>query len=205
MKILKSIFNKMRLVLNQDVKEQSGRQILLSKLPVNSIGAEIGVHLGDFSQVLVDTLSPKELILIDPWEHQTSEKYQEAWYGGAAKDGQNEMDARYTSIFERFNKQIDAGSVKVKRGYSENILKEYPDEYFDWVYIDGNHLYEYVKQDLLLSLDKVKVGGFITGDDYTKGGWWKGGVKKAVDEFTENTAVELIEIRDRQFIFRKNM
>jgi hypothetical protein len=54
-----------------------------------------------------------------------------------------------------------------------------------------------------LSLDKVKVGGFITGDDYTEGGWWEGGVKKAVDEFAKNKTLHLLEIRNRQFIFRK--
>ena len=84
------------------------------------------------------------------------------------------------------------------------MLEQFPDEYFDWVYIDGNHLYEYVKEDLEVSLRKTKAGGLITGDDYTEGGWWEGGVKKAVDEFSTNNAVHLLEIRNRQFVFRKN-
>lgn len=186
------------------ISEQSGgRQFLLDMLPRESIGAEIGVHLGDFSQQILESVSPKELHLIDPWEHHTSGIYKTAWYGGGAKGGQAELDERYSSILRRFDRNIHAGQVKVHRGYSTDMLQQFPDQYFDWVYIDGNHLYEYVKNDLELSLDKVKDGGFITGDDYTEGGWWEGGVKKAVDEFAKNQMVHLLEIRNAQFLFRK--
>jgi len=181
-----------------------GRQFLLDLLPKSSVGAEIGVHLGDFSQGILDSISPKELHLIDPWEHQTSSVYKRAWYGGGAKGGQFEMDERYSSVSKRFDQYIRSEQVKVHRGYSTDILQQFPDQYFDWVYIDGNHLYEYVKKDLELSLQKVKLGGYITGDDYIEGGWWEGGVKKAVDEFAKNQAVQLVQIRNRQFIFRKN-
>jgi len=185
-------------------KQSGGRQFLLDILPKESVGAEIGVHLGDFSRQILDSIFPKEFHLIDPWEHQTSSIYKTAWYGGCAKGGQPELDERYSSIFKRFNQNIQAEQVKVHRGYSADILQQFPDQYFDWVYIDGNHLYEYVKKDLELSIQKVKLGGYITGDDYIEGGWWEGGVKKAVDEFANNQSVHLVEIFNGQFIFRKN-
>jgi hypothetical protein len=187
--------------------DKSGRRLVLDLLPKHSIGAEIGVHLGDFSQQLINSVTPQELHLIDPWEYQTGAKYEQAWYGGQAasdqKDGQQAMDERYASVCDRFAQQIQSGQIKIHRGYSTDMLQQFPNEYFDWVYIDGNHLYEYVKADLELSFQKTKSGGFITGDDYTEGGWWEGGVKKAVDEFAQNETVQLIEIRDGQFIFRK--
>ena len=179
------------------------RGFLLHLFPQHSIGAEIGVHMGDFSQRMLDHVSPKELHLIDPWEHHTSAEYRYAWYGGAAKRGQDEMDLRYASVCNRFSNEIDAGRVEIHRGYSKEVLEKLPDEYLDWIYIDGNHLYEYVLQDLELSLTKTKPGGLITGDDYTEGGWWQGGVKKAVDEFAGRESVDLVEVRHRQFIFRK--
>jgi len=185
-------------------KESGGRQFLLDMLPKQSVGVEIGVHKGDFSEEILNSISPQELHLIDPWEHQTSGIYKSAWYGGAAKGGQNEMDERYSSVLKRFDKNIHAKQVKVHRGYSTDILQQFPDQYFDWVYIDGNHLYEYVKKDLELSFQKVKSGGYITGDDYIDGGWWEGGVKKAVDEFSQNQAVKLVELRNGQFLFLKN-
>jgi hypothetical protein len=113
------------------IPKQSRRQFIFDILPKESVGAEIGVHLGDFSQQILDSIFPKELHLIDPWEHQTSRIYKTAWYGGRAKGGQAELDERYISIFKRFDKNIHAEQVKVHRGYSTAILQRFPDEYFD--------------------------------------------------------------------------
>ncbi len=180
-----------------------GRSFLLEMLPQQSIGAEIGVHTGSFSQKILNSISPKELHLIDPWEHQTSDTYAEALYGGQAEDGQNTMDERYSAVCNRFSQEVQTGQVKIHRGYSADILAKFPDEYFDWIYIDGNHLYEYVKKDLELSFKKTKANGLITGDDYVSGGWWKGGVKQAVDEFKKRKDIKLIELCNCQFVFRK--
>ena len=188
---------------DSDSNKTGDRRFLLDNMPKNSIGAEIGVHMGEFSQQILEIISPKELHLIDPWEHQASSIYRNAWYGGGAKEGQNEMDARYAYVCNKFEQKTHIEQVKIHRGYSTDNLDKFPDEYFDWVYIDGNHLYEYVKKDLEMSLCKTKIGGYITGDDYTDGGWWDGGVKKAVDEFSENMLVQLVEIRNGQFIFCK--
>lgn len=172
-------------------------------LPRQSIGAEIGVHLGGFSRQIVDALDPKELHLIDPWEHLTGSDYKNAWYGGRAKDGQKEMDARHEQVRTNFAAELATGQVKIHRGYSTDVLDGFEDGYFDWIYIDGNHLYEFVKRDLELALLKTRSGGLITGDDYSEGGWWAGGVKKAVDEFADRKLARLVEIRHGQFIFRK--
>ena len=192
------------IVVTPEKPETNGRRFLLDLLPKHSVGAEIGVHLGDFSQQILDITAPEELHLIDPWEHQTLDIFREAWYGGKAEGGQKEMDERYSHVCKRFDQEIRVGQVKVHRGYSTDMLEQFPDEYFDWVYIDGNHLYEYVKKDLEVSLRKTKSTGLITGDDYIEGGWWKSGIIKAVDEFSTNGVVQLVEIRNRQFIFRKS-
>lgn len=180
------------------------RKFLLDMLPKNSIGAEIGVHLGDFSERLIEVVQPAELNLIDPWHHETSEQYKDAWYGGQADAGQKEMDRRHQSVVDRFSTEIGQGRVRVHRGYSTDVLERFPDDYLDWVYIDGNHLYEFVIKDLEASFRKVRPGGLVTGDDYTEGGWWKGGVKKAVDEYSRKTVGTLIVVKNSQFVFRKN-
>jgi hypothetical protein len=179
------------------------RRMVLDALPAGSIGAEIGVHKGDFSAVLLEAVRPARLHLVDPWKYETAERYDKAWYGGQAEGGQAEMDERYASVLTRFDREIRAGQVVVDRGSSEEVLEQLPDEYFDWVYIDGNHLYEYVKVDLALSLRTTKAGGLITGDDYAEGGWWQGGVKKAVDEFATDDAVQLLQLQNGQYVFQK--
>jgi hypothetical protein len=174
-------------------------------LPKNSVGAEIGVHKGDFSAMVLAAVAPTRLHLIDPWHYEPSSAYESAWYGGQAKGGQAEMDARYESVLTRFAAEIEAGTVVVHRAESEPVLASLPDQYFDWVYIDGNHLYEYVRQDLEWSVRKTKVGGFITGDDYREGGWWEGGVKKAVDEFVASGAARLVHCSNGQYVFERSL
>jgi hypothetical protein len=179
------------------------RTFLLERLPQNSIGAEIGVWQGDFSDRLLQFVHPKELHLIDPWKYEPAPLYKYALYGGQTKNGQAEMDQRYEAVRARFAAQVQRGQVIFQRGFSEDMLGKFPDNYFDWVYIDGNHLYDYVKKDLELSLRKTKPGGWVAGDDYVGGQWWKDGVNKAVDEFAKKQEVELVELRERQFMFRR--
>jgi methyltransferase family protein len=184
-------------------QQSSHREFLLKMFPKNSVCAEIGVHKGDFSAQILRTVDPEELHLVDPWRYEASDTYKEAWYGGKTKGGQSEMDERYQAVLLRFESDIRSGRVRIHRGYSSDVLDEFPDDYFDWVYIDGNHLYEFIKQDLELSFKKTKPCGYITGDDYHEGGWWQGGVKKAVDEFFREKPVQLITIRNGQFVLRK--
>lgn len=178
------------------------RDFLLEMLPENSIGMEIGVHLGDFSQEILEKVKPKELHLVDPWKYEKSDAYNKALYGGKRGINQNNMDKRYEKILNRFESEINDKKIIVHRTDS-TVLNNFEDNYFDWIYIDGNHLYEYVKMDIELSHPKVKKNGYITGDDYHSFGWWKGGVTKAVDEFETKNLAKLIKIKSNQFIFQK--
>lgn len=192
---MKQLINRVRLKFDR-------RRFLLDLMPKSSVCAEIGVHTGRFSAKILAVVQPRELHLIDPWQHETSEQFQSALYGGRADSGQQEMDARYHEVLAQFKGDIDSGRVKVHRGYSGDVLGGFPDRYFDWVYIDGNHLYEFVMQDLELALIKTRVGGYITGDDYGLEGWWEGGVERAVDEFSRSRPVERVAIRNNQFVLK---
>jgi hypothetical protein len=141
------------------------RQRLLRKMPRNSVCAEIGVWKGEFSQQILRVVKPIELHLIDPWKYQPD--FPERMYGGSIAKKQEDMDQVYLQVKKKFENNH---KVKIARGYSEEVMAEYVDEYFDWVYIDGNHYYDFVKKDLELAFLKVKKGGLITGDDYNWGG-----------------------------------
>ena len=177
------------------------RHFLLEMLPPGSVGAEIGVHLGDFSQVILETVAPRQLHLIDPWIYNPALEYERALYGGRSEGGQSEMDERHMSVLDRFGPEINRGQIIVHRGESAEMLGALPDASLDWVYIDGNHTYDFVVQDLRLSLAKTKPGGLVTGDDYGEGGWWDGGVKQAVDELAESGNAQLLLIQNGQFAF----
>jgi len=183
-------------------KHPKDRTFLLEKMPKNSVCAEIGVHLGDFSDRILKIVNPKELHLIDPWNYEKNQNYSKSVYGGKRGVNQKTMDKRYERVLKRFKSERDSKNVLVHREFSR-ILEKVDDDFFDWVYIDGDHRYETVKKDLELSYSKVKQGGFITGDDYVDGHWWNGGVKKAVDEIVIKENVKLVEIKNTQFILKK--
>ena len=115
---------------------------------------------------------------------------------------QAEMGAKYDKVRHRFENEIQSDRVLLHRVTSEVAAGQFPDHYFDWLYLDGNHLYEFVRADLHNFWPKVKPGGYITGDDYGIAGWWGGGVTKAVDEFVRPCNLDL-EIEFTQFIVRK--
>ena len=64
---------------------------------------------------------------------------------------------------------------------------EFPDEYFDLVYIDSNHFFDHVVRDLECWWPKVRLGGYIAGHDYFAPGDKRRSrgseVRAAVDQF----------------------
>ena len=183
--------------------DHAGREQLLQAMPSHAICAEIGVWEGDFSRRMLDRTQPAKLHLIDPWRYEQDITYKDSLYGGQIGGSQAHLDAVYARVCKRFAPEIAAGQVRIHRDDSHTACEQFEDEYFDWIYIDGNHLYEFAIRDLRLYYRKVKPGGFLTGDDYAEGGWWQGGVKKAVDEFVAQGLGELVQIHQKQYIVRK--
>lgn len=177
----------------------TSRDFLLQTLPKFSIGAEIGVHKGYFSERILEIVQPKKLHLIDPWKFEDGEFYE---VGEKILD-QKMMDIRFENVYKKFATEIKKGVVVINRSTSEEILPKFDDNYFDWIYIDGNHFYEFVKKDLDLYYMKIKNMGLITGDDYYDNGQQNGGVKRAVDEFINSGLVKPIQLKNNQFILQK--
>jgi hypothetical protein len=179
------------------------RQRLLDMLPKGSVGAEVGVDRGDFSARILAVVRPARLHLIDPWAYFENAEYESARFGGADGGSQSVMDARYEEVRARFAAEIASGQVVFHRALSSEAAAALPNDSLDWVYIDGNHLYEFVRDDLEVFCRKVRPGGLITGDDYGEGGWWDGGVKRAVDEFVAAGRAEAVAFLGRQFVLRR--
>ena len=181
----------------------NSRDFLLKAMPKNSICAEIGVFEGYFSSRILRIVKPKKIYLIDPWE--TEKEFLEAKVPWKPEEDLIKIEKRYNKVINRFSSEIKNEQVLVKRGRSANILNNFEDNYFDWVYIDGSHFFEDVKNDLELSYQKVRKGGFITGDDYLNDNdWYRVNTTRAIDQFIAKGLVELIKTKNRQFILEKN-
>lgn len=192
---LQDIKSNLKVISWLGTKELKGRLKVLSLLPPGSIGVEVGVHTGDFSAHILKLVKPAKIFLIDPWKYEPDPRYRNSLYGSKNKQEQVELDERYQQVVDRFSEDIEAGKVTILRQLSVEAAQQFDSESLDWVYIDGNHLYEFVKQDLQLYFPKIKPGGFLCGDDYGIKGWWESGVMKAVDEFK----AEHRDLRFQQF------
>lgn len=60
--------------------------------------------------------------------------------------------------------------VEILRGYSHARLLELNDDFFDLIYIDGNHEPQFVLEDAVLCFRKLKENGYMVFDDVGWGG-----------------------------------
>lgn len=178
------------------------RAVVFQALPRDSVGVEVGVWKGDLSAKLLKRVRPKKLLLVDPWLFDP--RFAGSLFGGASAKSQADMDMIWRKVCKRFATEIAQGIVSVHRSSSVEFAGSVAAETLDWVYIDGNHTYEYVLEDLRAWYPKVRPGGLVAGDDYDRpDAWWDDGVTKAVMEFVKAEAVKIETIHNHQYVLRK--
>jgi hypothetical protein len=186
-----------RAIERQAKDKHRGR--LLKLIPTEATGVEIGVWRGDWAAELLERTRPRRLFLVDPWTFQP--EFKGSWFGGAIAKSQADMDQIYETVVERFAAPIAAGQVIVHRCPSAEAPINVP---LDWVYVDGNHSYEYVRDDLEKYGALVRAGGLVIGDDYGRfAAWWGDGVLRAFDDYIASGVVEKLQVRGRQIVLRK--
>jgi hypothetical protein len=151
---------------------------------------EVGVRTGVNFKKMIDH-QPKLAVAVDCWIAD----------GVVGRNDGSLEQAELDNQYETFKQEMaDKPFVKICRGYSLDVVKEFPDNYFDFVYIDADHTYKGISQDILAWYPKVKSGGFFGGHDYkrrfarTKDGWIKFGIIQAVDDFVEANKLQLIHL-----------
>lgn len=132
------------------------------------IGIELGVASGDYSRSMVRSGLFSSVYGIDLYgDHHDIEEYKSAlkFIG---------IDSPYRMLRMSFDDALDL----------------FPDEYFDFVYIDGYaHTGENAGKTIFDWYAKVKIGGMIAGHDY-HADWPL--VIRAVDVFVERAGTELL-------------
>jgi O-methyltransferase len=159
----------------------STRDELLTYLPKNIKIAELGVFKGEFSHTIYNTINPSMMFLVDTFpEHMCS----------GNKDGHNVVWANLNHWHESLIKKYEnCLNVKIIKTSTTDFLFSLKEDELDAVYIDADHSYEAVKQELNLSYEKVKKGGVIMGHDYTNHMF--PGVVQAVNEFCKDKLLEI--------------
>ena len=164
--------NTPELTTNQlkNCKVLPNREAILFQMKKGGIVAEVGVQEGVFSKSILEICEPNELHLID---------YSLSDY----------------SIEKKFKSEIEIGQVMLHESDSSLAIREFPDEYFDFIYIDADHAYPGVQRDIQAAKTKIKEDGFLLFNDYT---YWSPcecinyGVVQAVNELCVNEGWEMI-------------
>ena len=166
-------------------KNSRRKDVLASLIPAGGIGAELGVHKGHLTPLLVDWLKPKKLYAVDPWY-----LLGPTWEWAAGDKSTVNALAR---TIRRLRAAIEVGQVDVVVEDDLVFLSELADAALDWVYLDSSHMYDHTVKELELLVSKVKPGGIIAGDDWRTDPQHRHyGVCKAVREFESAGLLKVI-------------
>ncbi len=117
------------------------------------VGAEIGVERGVYSEVLCKANPQAKLYSIDAWK---------AYKGYREHVTQEKIDQLHDSAVSR----LEPYNCQLVKGFSVDVSKTFDDGSLDFVYIDGNHEYTHVVNDIASWDRKVRPGGIVAGHDY---------------------------------------
>lgn len=148
------------------------RYNILDHAPSRAVGVELGVAAGVFSEMILSNYADVDhLYSIDMWA------------GDRGHDG-----VQYREALQRLLPHQHRNTV-IKSKFAD-VLDNFPDEFFDFIYIDG---YAHTGQDNGKTLKdwwpKIKTGGLFAGDDYHAKEWPL--TVKAVNEFCDEHQLHL--------------
>lgn len=169
----------------------------------NGFGVEVGTFKGEFSKQILDIWNGT-LYMVDVWR-------------GLDVDYEDSSNHSYfnENTYDQTIKNISGFEDRaiMIRSTSESASHIFKDCSLDFVYIDANHAYDFVKNDIKFWFPKVKNGGYLLGHDYINIDWYRDpnfapngkdkyiwsenyyhgvfGVNPAVDEFCREMGYEL--------------
>jgi len=149
---------------------------------LNDKMCELGVRDGmNFDMLL--TSKPNLLVGIDAWKNDGIPGHNDLFFSG------KNLERQYWTAIKRYSNPQICGKTRclIIRDYTVNACKEFQDYFFNYLYIDADHTYEGISQDMKNFWPKVKVGGVFAGHDYVDNSVYGSvvvfGVIRAVDEF----------------------
>jgi predicted O-methyltransferase YrrM len=119
----------------------NGLKDLISDLPKGITMIEIGCYQGESTEIFMESGKVKKLYAVDTWS-----------------------GPKFVEAEKVFDERLKGKKVVKMKGSIIDAFDKLP--MVDFIYIDGNHSYDWVKLDIEFSLPKLKPGGIIAGHDY---------------------------------------
>jgi hypothetical protein len=164
---------------------------ILRRLPAEGtecVAAEIGVDEGTTSGWLLGWHRTLWLVMVDPWRVPDADSSYGLTGDTAAIRSQGKHDK--CKKLAKARTALAGPRAEIYADFSVNVSEEFSDGHFDLVFIDGDHSFEGVREDIEAWWPKVRKGGWIGGHDYLKTGNFPG-VHKAVDmSFGDNVELD---------------
>lgn len=147
---------------------------IINFLPKNLVWVELGVFMGDFSKEIYRKCNPSELYLVDIFPE---------YMCSGDKDGNNIEYRDLTNVPINLVGYFNDSNVNIVKSDTISFLKKilYEKKIIDVVYIDAEHTYNSVFNELLLSYDIISKNGYLCGHDYCEKQFK--GVFDAVNDF----------------------
>ena len=135
------------------------------------------LHGNDFKFTGIDLFSNDKKVLNDEHAPKTtfSNPLKTIYYNFIIRSDPYDIES-VNKLLRKFEKNIN-----IIKGYSKDVLKEINLDGIDYVFLDGGHKYETVRNDLENLTQIVNNKGTILCDDYNLS--YAPGVKKAIDEY----------------------
>lgn len=138
-------------------------QFCINKFGINPINVlEIGARYGESSKIILKYLNVNKYNIVDPYIS----------YGDYSNDCFNNIigNDKDNKIFKTVKKELYKlhDNINFYRTFSndKNTIDQIKDNSIDLIFIDGNHSYKYVLEDLENYSPKLKKGGILCGDDF---------------------------------------
>jgi len=152
------------------------------------LGAEVGVFRGRNARTMFREIPELKLIGVEAYDDQPS-------------------STRHKTV-PRYDHNREAAAVRLRNRnftliekFSEIAVQDIPYDSLDFVYIDGDHSYDYVMTDIILYSRRVRPGGIVSGHDYIGPNDYRHkfdiNVKEAVDDYTKLHKISPLYLTDK--------
>jgi hypothetical protein len=143
--------------IQHDLKTMTSRcdvAHVLNKYGLTREVAEIGADMGHFASAVLAAWKGKAYYAVDLWSKQDPRIYPETHF---------DHEASFRCALELAQKDR---RLELIRLHSVTASALFEDSSLDWVWIDANHEYQPVMDDMNAWWPKVKPGGVFSGHDY---------------------------------------
>jgi predicted O-methyltransferase YrrM len=141
---------------------------------------EIGSYCGASGEIIASSFPNSILNCVDPWEKYTEDN--STWDLNKQELELQEAEKIFESVMSKYS------NIRKNKMSSYQYSLSVPTKSIDFIYIDGNHQYSSIKEDLTNWFPKIKTGGIIAGHDFPHPP-----VQKALSEFFNESPINVFK------------